>query len=347
MDPILNPKGNIMSTTLVLCHTNENGGLPAAALEAVTAAKAAGGEIVVGLIGADTAEAANILAGCGAQQFLSVSGEAFGISRYASDVAAAKAIFDAANPELVVAPGTDRFARTIPGLAKRCGGRIDTHIAGIHAEDGLTVERWFYRQRILATLSRTTRPWFLLTDAGAFEAWQGEAGKADVTAVDVDLPADQLRTTVVGVESPAGNEQTIRPDAEVLLVAGAGWTKKQSDGQPHIAEAADLIKGFIQGAQASLGSSKSLVDLESEGHGTLSFMSHLNQVGQTGSSPRHPKGLATCCHGEEPHVVGWRFIPERRAVNLDTSCGWAQGKADVLYVADAFKVMEKLNELLG
>ncbi|MDD5672227.1 MAG: hypothetical protein PHN49_11360, partial [Candidatus Omnitrophica bacterium] len=59
------------------------------------------------------------------------------------------------------------------------------------------------------------------------------------------------------------------------------------------------------------------------------------------------KGLATCCHGEEPHVVGWRFINERRAVNLDPNCGWAQGKADVLYVADAFQVMKKVNELAG
>jgi electron transfer flavoprotein alpha subunit len=73
----------------------------------------------------------------------------------------------------------------------------------------------------------------------------------------------------------------------------------------------------------------------------------LNQVGQTGSTPRHPKGLSTCCHGEEPHVVGWRFVNERRAVNLDPNCGWARGKADVLYVADAFEVMTKLNALLA
>ena len=85
----------------------------------------------------------------------------------------------------------------------------------------------------------------------------------------------------------------------------------------------------------------------SEGQEVISFMSHLNQVGQTGSSPRHAKGLATCCHGEEPHVVGWRFIKERRAVNTDPGCGWARGKADVLYVADAFEVMAKVNELLS
>jgi electron transfer flavoprotein alpha subunit len=107
-----------------------------------------------------------------------------------------------------------------------------------------------------------------------------------------------------------------------------------------------LILGFLNQARASLGSSKSLVDLGGEGQAVLSFLTHLNQIGQTGSTPRHQKGLATCCHGEEPHTVGWRFINERRAINLDPNCGWARGKADVLYVADAFPVMRKVNELL-
>ena len=63
-------------------------------------------------------------------------------------------------------------------------------------------------------------------------------------------------------------------------------------------------------------------------------------------TPRHPKGLSTCCHGEEPHVVGWRFITERRAINLDANCGWARGKADVVYVADAFAEMRHLVQML-
>ena len=130
-------------------------------------------------------------------------------------------------------------------------------------------------------------------------------------------------------------------------VAGAGWTKKQKDGATHVKDAERLILGFLGVARASLGSSKSLTDQSSEGAEVMSFMSHLNQVGQTGSTPRHRNGLATFCHGEEPHVVGWRFISERRAINLDATCGWAQGKADVLYVADAFVVRAKVNELLA
>jgi hypothetical protein len=35
------------------------------------------------------------------------------------------------------------------------------------------------------------------------------------------------------------------------------------------------------------------------------------------------------------------------AINLDPNCGWARGKADVLYVADAFLVMTRLNALLA
>jgi electron transfer flavoprotein alpha subunit len=130
-------------------------------------------------------------------------------------------------------------------------------------------------------------------------------------------------------------------------VAGAGWTKAQPDGKVHTPDAAKLILGFLQKSQASLGGSKSLVDLSGEGQAVLPFMTHLNQIGQTGATPRHPKGLATCCHGEEPHTVGWRFVSERRAVNLDPNCGWARGKADVLYVADAFAVMATVNALLA
>jgi len=161
----------------------------------------------------------------------------------------------------------------------------------------------------------------------------------------VEVPA--VRTTVTGLRSPASDAQTIRPDARLLLVAGAGWTKKQPDGQTHTAEAADLILGFLRGTSASLGSSKSLVDQGGEGNSVLPFLTHLNQIGQTGSTPRHAKGLSTCCHGEEPHVVGWRFIGDRRAISLDPNCGWTRGKADVVYIADAFQVMAKLNSLLG
>jgi electron transfer flavoprotein alpha subunit len=342
-----------METILLLAHTEADGSLAKPALEALGAAKAlacslTGSALVVGLLGEQVQPAANQIATCGAAQFLGVTGPDFAQSRYATDAAAAEALVKAAQAGIVIAPATARFNRVLAGVAQRLGGRADTHVTGVAVADGkLSVNRWYYRQRMETVLQRTQRPWFILVDPGSQTAWQGVAGSATVEAVVVNLPESCQRTTVLGVRAPASDAQTIRPEAELLFVAGAGWTKKQADGQPHVKDAEKLIYDCLKLARASLGSSKSLVDIGGEGQAVLSFLTHLNQIGQTGSTPRHPKGLATCCHGEEPHTVGWRFINERRAVNLDANCGWARGKADVLYVADAFAVMTKVNALLA
>ena len=339
-----------MEPILVLTHCDETGAaLSKASLEAVAAgaelAARLGVALLIGIVGEDPQSAANSVASAGAR-VLAVSGEAFAQPRFASDAAACEAIVRAAKPAIVLAPHSARFARIMAAVAHRVGGCIDTHIVAIAGTDAVEVKRWFYRQRMEADFARTALPWFLLLDAGTRAAFAGEAGTAQVEQIAVALPT--LRTTVHGVRSPEhGGTGTIRPDAKLLFVAGAGWTKKQPDGQIHAAEAGEHILAFLRASGASLGSSKSLVDQGGEGEPVLPFLTHLHQVGQTGSTPRHAKGLSTCCHGEEPHVVGWRFVGDRRAISLDPNCGWTRGKADVVYIADAFQVMSKLNALLG
>lgn len=341
-----------MERVLLVLHTEPDGALGKAALESISVARAlalevAAGEWAIGIVGARAIEAGHSIGNCGATRWLAVSGREFGQSRYATDVLAVEAIWRAVNPTLVLAPGTSRWRRAIPGAAFRMGAAIDTHASEVKVLDGQVVlRRWYYRQRIEATQSRTHRPWCILTEPGTIEPFAASGASVTVESLEVSAPPEVLRTTVEGIQAPPADEQTIRPDAELLFVAGAGWTKKQADGKVHVEEAAQLILEFLRLTKCSLGSSKSLVDMASEGQAVLPFLTHLHQVGQTGSTPRHPKGLATCCHGEEPHVVGWRFIRERRAINLDPNCGWAQGKADVLYVADAFEVMREVNRLL-
>jgi len=339
--------GTIMSNVLFLTHVECDGTLCKVALESLTAAKeladGLGAELFVGLVGADVKAAADSIAGCGGK-FYAATGPAFNEGMYSTDIAAAEAIAKAADAEIIVAPATSRYSRALPGLAIRLGGRVDTHLSCLKAVDGKPVaSRWFYRQRMEGTFTREERPWVMTLDSGCTLPFEG-AGSAELEDVSVDL--SNVRTKPEGMVCVSEDEQTIRPDAETLLVAGAGWTKKQADGEVHVADAEDIILQFMGKTKASLGSSKSLVDISGEGGAVISFLTHMHQIGQTGSSPRHAKGLATCCHGEEPHVVGWRFINERRAINTDAGCGWAQGKCDVLYVGDAFEIMKKVNELL-
>jgi electron transfer flavoprotein alpha subunit len=342
-----------MAGILFLAHVSESGNaLPKPAYEvlgaALDVAKQLGVPLAIGLIGAEVAATADSVANAGASRILAAAGPDFAQPRYATDAAAAEALCRAAAPDLILAPATSRFMRFLPGVAHRLGGCVDTHVSSFDAGSGeVHATRWFYRQRIEGVIRRDGRPWVLLLDSGCHAVWTGAPGAAKVEEVAVTLPPAAARTTVIGIRAPKSDAQTIRPDASLLFVAGAGWTKKQGDGRPHVPEAETLILDFLRASGASLGGSKSLVDQSGENQAVLRFMTHLNQVGQTGATPRHPKGLSTCCHGEEPHVVGWRFIGERRAVNLDPNCGWARGKADVLYVADAFAVVAKLNSILA
>jgi electron transfer flavoprotein alpha subunit len=341
-----------METILFLAHTEDDGSLSRASLEALTGAVQLHAQVsdagfAAGFIGGEVSAALAAASGCGAGRFFAVSGADFAMSRYASDTAALEAICRASGATIVVAPATSRFNRAIPGVTQRLGGRIDTHVGGFTVNGAeLRIQRGYYRQRMIATLTRTARPWFLTFDSGLFAKWEGAPVAVQAENLSVTVGDDLKKTKVVGTKAPETSAQTIRPDAKLLFVAGVGWTKKQADGHVHLEEAAKIILNLLEKANASLGSSKSLVDQSSEGHNVFSFMSHLNQVGQTGATPRHPKGLSACCHGEEPHVVGWRFIGERRAINLDPNCGWAQGKTDVLYVADAFELVAKVSALL-
>lgn len=342
-----------METILLLAHTEADSSLAKSPREALHAARTlnkavAGSSLVVGLVGENVQAAADSIATCPATKYFGVAGAEFSQSRYATDATAAEAICKAAQATIVLAPATSRWNRVLAGVAQRLGGRVDTHVTGIAESSGKpSINRWYYRQRMEATITRTQRPWFILIDPGSQPACECGAGTAAVEIVAVNLADSCKRTGVIGVREPKADAQTIRPDAQLLFVTGAGWTKKQADGQTHVPEAERIILDFLKATRASLGSSKSLVDIGGEGQAVLPFLSHLNQIGQTGSTPRHPKGLSTCCHGEEPHTVGWRFINERRAISLDANCGWARGKADVLYVADAFKVMARVNELLA
>ncbi len=341
-----------MSKILVVTPVESDGALPRAAGEALGAAislkEMLDAELCIGVWGKDVDMAIENLGTDAISSGFKVKGEAFTVSRYAGDAAACEAICRQAEADIVIAPDSVRTNRILAGVAFRLDGVSDTHVTAFKTENGdFVVNRWHYRQRILAHIKRSQRPWFISIESGVFPPPQGGSKAPPTEALSVDVNDAFTRTAVKGIEVPAGDEQTIRPDAELLFVAGAGWTKKQPDGEVKADQAADIILGFLKESKSSLGSTKSLVDLSSEGAAVLPFMTQLNQVGQTGSTPRHDKGLATCCHGEEPHVVGWRFVNERRAVNLDPNCGWAHGKADVLYVADAFKVMKKVNELLN
>ena len=199
-----------MESVLVLTHADESGSaLTRSSLEAVTAgqqlAARLGAQLTIGIVTPHLGPAADELASAGAR-LLAVSGEAFAQPRYASCSAAAEALCRAAQPTIVLASAASAFSRCLAGVSHRLGGVIDTHITALSASGPLEITRWFYRQRIEGVLSRDARPWFVLLEAGVHPVFDGARGAAAVEQVSVQLPL--LRTTVIGIETPAHDAQT-------------------------------------------------------------------------------------------------------------------------------------------
>ena len=224
----------------------------------------------------------------------------------------------------------------------RFGGRADTHVTGVAAAEGkISVNRWYYRQRMESALTRTTRPWVIGIDPGSQTACDCGAGTAGVEMISVNLAEANKRTTVVGIREPKADAQL------ALFVTGAGWTKTQADGQTHLPQAGKLILDFLKKSRASLGKSKSLVDQSGEGQAVLPFFVSFE------SGWPDLRDAASCERFE--HLSPWRRAAHgrlafHRRAPRDQSrpeLRLVRGKADVLYVADAFAVVAKVNEMLA
>src|SRR5664279_1098080 len=121
-----------MDNILFLAHTEADGTLNKAALEALSSAvelkQASGGTLDVALFGAQVQPAANSIAACGATRFLAVAGEAFGPARFATDAAASEALVRASGATIVIAAATSRSSRVMAAVAHRANGCVDTHV---------------------------------------------------------------------------------------------------------------------------------------------------------------------------------------------------------------------------
>ncbi len=236
----------VMESILVLTHADESGAaLSKGSLEAVTAgmelAARLGAELTIGIVAKHATKPAAQVAGA-AKRLLAVQGEAFAQARFASDAAACEALCRAAQATLVIAPESSRFARVMAAVAHRVSGVIDTHIATLAHTLRRSAERKRLKRRGGFTGSALRRSLTAKSGRGSC-CWMrartrlmramGQQAQPDEIAITAELP--EMRTQVTGFRAPKQGEQTIRPDAKLLFVAGAGWTKKQPDGQIHVA----------------------------------------------------------------------------------------------------------------
>jgi len=310
-------------------------GWPSRRFECLTAALALGGSLTVGLVGARVEAAASQTAGCGAARFLAVTGEAFAEPRYATDAAAAEALCRAAGAAIVMAAATSRWRARAPrrGLPPGWPRGYPRHQPG-RGEWSAGPHPLVLPPAHGSRASRRERPWVILLDSGCVAPWSGPRRKPPAWN-PWRSPWPETAHHGHRRAAPKADEQTIRPDAKLLFVAGAGWTKKPRPTEAvHAAEAETLIWISAVWPRHPWGGSKSLVgDLSGDRRGgACGGMTHLNQnrpdrLGRRG----HAKGSFHVLprRGSRTSWVGASSKPAPRH-SPGCHCGWARGKPNVL-----------------
>ena len=167
---------------------------------------------------------------------------------------------------VVIAPATSRWNRVLPGVAHRLGGRADTHVTGVAAADGTVVGHALvlppaHGSRAAADAAAVVHRSLI---PAASDAWKGAAGTAKVeNGGRRRCPTLRSAQPSRACSAPAADaaDHPARRASCCSSPARAG-RRNRPTARRTSPEAEKLILEFLNLTQASLGSSKSLVDLE-------------------------------------------------------------------------------------
>ena len=209
-----------MGNILVFAET-QKGRVPKSSLIAIQAGKDAastlGGDVLVAVLGADTATAASEAAGYGAAKVLAVNEAA--LEHYLADAYAAtlEQLVQANAVTLVVATATAVGKDLLPRLAARLGVGMASDVVGFH-DDG-TLQRPMYAGNTMATVTLADTIKVVSVRSTAFDAAQpGE--QSAVEQVPVSLDADVTKMQFVEFNETKSDRPNLT-EASIVVSGGA------------------------------------------------------------------------------------------------------------------------------
>ena len=257
--------------------------------------------------------------------------EANALESYTPDAfsAALKQFLDSKQPRLVLMPHTYQVRDFIPKLATAMDRTVISDCIGFRKDgEKLLFTRQMFQGKFAADVSFTCdAPWFVTFQSGAFRGDQVEAGAsaAPVETVNVDVPADAIRTKP---QSPfkEAKQAVDLTQAEVIVSVGRGIKEQKN---------IDLAKQLADALSGEIAASRPICD-----SGWLPMDRQIGSSGQTVSPKLY---LALGISGAIQHIVGMKGARSVVAVNKDREAPIFE-IADVAVVANLFDVVPPLIE---
>jgi len=255
------------------------------------------------------------------------------LERYTPDgyAIALRQVVTQTQPDLVLLPHTYQVRDYAPKLAASLGKGMIADCVGYRPEkDRIVFVRQMFQGKTAADVSFTgVPPWFVSFQAGAFRGDQVARGAsaAPITAIKVDLQAEQIRTKPLELFREAKQAVDLT-QAPILVAIGRGI--KAPENIPLAEKLAKLMGG-------ELAASRPICD---EG-----WLPMDRQIGSSGQTVAPKLYLALGISGAIQHVVGMKGSRTIVAINKDQNAPIFE-VADYGIVADIFELIPALTEVL-
>lgn len=311
-----------MSGTLVMAPVADGAVGPVAGELVAAAASCPPGPVVLGLLGAPPGDAVDA---AGADRVVAVPGAPPGTDLEA-DAAAARALLDEVEPDVVLTPFDPDFAAFGARLAAERGMAFVADVTGLAVhDDGLVAVRPVHAGKLDAEVvcPSGTAAWVQVRP-GAF----GPAAPAEPVAVSL-LPAPLAGPArvrhVEWVEPPSSGVDLAHADVVVSVGRGVGE------------ENVGLFAEIARRLGVALGSSRPVVD--------AGWLPQEHQIGQSGTRVAPRLYVAFGISGALQHLVGIQGAKQVVAVNTDPAAP-IFSVASLGAVADAVEVGKEMLNLL-
>lgn len=223
-------------------------------------------------------------------------------------------------PELVVAPGTDRGHEVLSHVAARLDAGLAANVIDASADGDvlqLTRQRWGGSLLEEARLSGTTK---LLTVAP--HAVEAEPAGVETTVENFTpaLTDEHFRVRVARREEPEAG--TVRLDT-ARVVVGGGRGVGSKEGFEVLEELAGLLGGAVGGSRVVTN---------------LGWRPHSDQVGQTGARIAPELYIACGVSGAIQHIVGCKGAKRILVINKDQNAPIV-ARADWAVIGDLHEIV--------
>lgn len=307
--------------SLLVIAEHDNSSLKPATLNAVSAAKAIGGEISILLAGASCQEPAAAAAALAGVTRVIVADNAVYEHQLPENVAPLVAQL-AADYSHVLAPATTTGKNLMPRVAALLDVAQISDIVEVKSAD--TFVRPIYAGNAMATVQSSDAIKVITVRITAFDDAEA-GGSAAIEACDIVITQD--------VASFVGEQLSVseRPEltaASIIISGGRGM----QNGENFI-----LLEKVADKLGAAIGASRAAVD--------AGFVPNDYQVGQTGKIVAPDLYIAVGISGAIQHLAGMKDSKVIVAINKDEEAPIFQ-VADYGLVADLFKVLPELEQAL-